>query len=277
MKINKLTVLILLLSIYSLKSNGQEINYGSNNGKYITLNDTKIYYETYGSGIPLLLLHGGFGSIHDFQHVIPELTNHFKVIAVDSPGHGRSEQTDTLSYQLITSYFSKMIDLMQLDSVYIIGYSDGGNVALLLAAQRPDKVKKIFVSGANSKMSGLQPEVLGYLKQLNPAFIEANQKEWLNDYQSKSFEKDQWKKYINDMLKMYSSEVIIDSVKLLQIKAKVLLVYGDKDVIELEHGIEMYRTIPGSRFCVLPNTPHEVFSKSPNLINKIAIEFLKNN
>ncbi len=275
MKISKLTILILFLSIYFLKSNGQEINYGSNNGKYITLKDTKIYYEEYGSGMPLLLLHGGFGSIHDFQHVIPELSNHFRVIAVDSPGHGRSEQADTLSFQLMTSYFSKMIDLIQLDSVNIIGYSDGGNVAFLLADQRPDKVKKVIASGANSKMSGLQPEVLGYLKQLNPAFIEANQKEWLNDYQSKSPEKDQWKKYINDMIKMYSNEVIIDSVNLSKIKAKVLLVYGDKDLIKLEHGIEIYRTIPGSRFCVLPNTPHEVFSKNPGLINKIGIEFLK--
>ena len=81
-------------------------------------------------------------------------------------------------------------------------------------------------------------------------------------------------KILFDMTKMYSEEKIIDSVKLSQISAEVLLVYGDKDAIKLEHGIEMYNTIPGSRFCVLPNTPHEVFRENPELINKIAIEFL---
>jgi len=271
---NRSTFFLLFLILFSLKTNGQEINYGSNSGKYIIISDTKIYYEEYGAGTPLLLLHGGFGSIHDFQQVIPELADHFKVIAVDSPGHGRSELADTLSFQVMTNYFSKMIDLLALNSVDIIGYSDGGIVALLLAVQQPEKVKKVIASGANSNMDGLRPEVMGFLKQINPDFIEANQKEWLMDYQSKSPEKDNWKKYIVDMSKMYSQEEIIDSVKLSQINAKVLLVYGDKDVIKLEHGLEMYQTIPGSEFCILPNTPHEVFRDNPELINKIGIEFL---
>lgn len=270
----KFTIILLFFAIHSWNFNGQEINYGSNSGQYIIVSNTKIYYEEYGSGMPLLLLHGGFGSIHDFQQVIPELANHFRVIAIDSPGHGRSEQAETLSFELMANYFSKMIDLFQLDSVGIIGYSDGGNSALLLAVQRPDKVKKVIASGANSRMDGLNPEVLGYIKQLNPVFIEANQKEWLKDYQNKSYEKDKWKKYIIDMAKMYSKEEILDSLALSRISAKVLLVYGDRDLIKLEHGIEIYNTIPGSRFCVLPDTPHEVFMANPELINKIVIEFL---
>jgi len=272
----KLTILlsILFISIWSIK--GQEIVYGSNGGKQITISGTKIYYEEYGSGTPLLLLHGGFGSIHDFQKVIPELSKHFRVIAIDSPGHGRSEQTDTLSFKLMASYFSEMMDRMQLDSVNVIGYSDGGIAALLLAVQRPDKVKKILVSGANSRMSGIKPEMLEVIKLINPEFIEKNQKEWLLDYQSKSPERDKWKKYVSDMTAMYSKEEVIEKEKLSQLRAKVLVVLGDRDVVKLEHGLEMYRTIPGSLFCVLPDTPHEVFSENPDLINKIGIEFLSN-
>jgi len=272
----KLTILlsILFISIWSIK--GQEIVYGSNGGKQITISGTKIYYEEYGSGTPLLLLHGGFGSIHDFQKVIPELSKHFRVIAIDSPGHGRSEQADTLSFKLMASYFSEMMDRMQLDSVNVIGYSDGGIAALLLAVQRPDKVKKILVSGANSRMSGIKPEMLEVIKLINPEFIEKNQKEWLLDYQSKSPERDKWKKYVSDMTAMYSKEEVIEKEKLSQLRAKVLVVLGDRDVVKLEHGLEMYRTIPGSLFCVLPDTPHEVFSENPDLINKIGIEFLSN-
>ena len=274
MKPYKLCVFFLFIVIYSWKSYGQEIKYGSNHGKYITLSSTNIYYEEYGSGMPLILFHGGFGSIHDFQQVIPELAKHFRVIALDSPGHGRSEQADTLSFDLMTDYFSNMIDQFNLDSVYIIGYSDGGITGLLLAAKRPDKVKKIIASGVNSRMDGINSEVLGYLKLINPTFIETYQKEWLADYKSKSPEKDKWEKYITDMTRMYSENVLIPEQTLSSIKAEVLFVFGDRDVIKLEHGIELYRTIDGSRFCVLPNTPHEVFSENPELISKIGIEFL---
>src|SRR6056300_1503679 len=175
MKSHKLTFALFLLVNFSWISFGQEINYGSNDGKYISLFDTNIYYEEYGSGTPLLLLHGGFGSIHDFQNVISEYAKHFRVIAVDSPGHGRSEQADSLSFDIMTDYFSKMIDLLKLENVHIIGYSDGGITALLLAEKRPDKVNKIIASGVNSRMDGIKNEMLEIIKNLSPTFIETYQ------------------------------------------------------------------------------------------------------
>ena len=274
MKPHNLTIVLLFLVVFSWKSYGQEINYGSNHGKHITISNTNIYYEEYGSGMPLLLFHGGFGSIHDFQQVIPKLSKHYRVIAVDSPGHGRSEQADSLSFDLMADYYSIMIDQFKLDSVYIIGYSDGGITALLLAEKRPDKVKKIIASGVNSRMDGITSEVLGYLKLINPTFIETYQKEWLTDYQSKSPEKDKWEKYITDMTRMYSKNVLIDEQTLSNIGVNVLLVFGDRDLIKLEHALELYQIITGSRLCVLPNTPHEVFSENPELISNIGIEFL---
>ena len=271
---HKLTFFIIIFVVCSYKSSGQEINYGSNYGKYIKIANTNLYFEEYGSGIPLLLFHGGFGSIHDFQQVIPKFAKHFKVIAVDSPGHGRSEQSDSLSFELMTDYYSNMIDQFKLDSVYIVGYSDGGITALHLAAKRPDKIKKIIASGVNSRLDGLNPEVLDYLKQINPSFIETYQKEWLADYKSKSPEKDKWENFITDITSMYSNDVFITEHILSTISARVLLVFGDKDVIKLEHGVELFQKISGSQFCILPNTPHEVFNESPELISNIGIEFL---
>ena len=274
MKSHKLTFALFLLVNFSWISFGQEINYGSNDGKYISLFDTNIYYEEYGSGTPLLLLHGGFGSIHDFQNVISEYAKHFRVIAVDSPGHGRSEQADSLSFDIMTDYFSKMIDLLKLENVHIIGYSDGGIAALLLAEKRPDKVNKIIASGVNSRMDGIKSEMLEIIKNLSPTFIETYQQEWLADYKSKSPEKDEWEKYIIDMSKMYSKEVLITDQQLSNIKSKVLLVFGDRDVIKPEHEVELFQKIDGSHLCILPNTPHEVFRDSPALISTIGIDFL---
>src|SRR4030081_1447008 len=99
--IKKLT-LILFFSLLSKESISQTgIHYGSNNGKYQKVNGVKLYYEEYGKGAPLLLIHGGLSSIEGLAPLIPDLSKRFRVIAVDCPGQGRSEQADSLSYQLM--------------------------------------------------------------------------------------------------------------------------------------------------------------------------------
>lgn len=97
-----------LTSTFCVKASAQAtINYSSNNGKYITVNNTKVYYEEYGKGTPLLMLHSGFFSINNFQYSIPELSKYYRVIAIDLPGCGRSQQPDSMSFQLLADYASK--------------------------------------------------------------------------------------------------------------------------------------------------------------------------
>ena len=111
---------ILILSfIFSLIGNAQ-IKYGSNNGKYLTIKETKVYYEEYGKGTPLLLIHGAFGGIVHFQNVIPLLSKKYRVIIADAPGLGRSEYAkNKLSYNLLAEYQSEIIDMLKLDSLYV--------------------------------------------------------------------------------------------------------------------------------------------------------------
>src|ERR1700730_1383623 len=110
-----ISILVVFFVTLSKESISQStIHYGSNNGKYQKVNGVRIYYEEYGNGAPLLLIHGGLSSIKDVGIIIPELSKKFRVIAVDCPGYGRSEQADSLSFQLMADYFSKMIDLLKL-------------------------------------------------------------------------------------------------------------------------------------------------------------------
>lgn len=253
-----------------------QIEYGSNKGKYIPINDTRIYYEEYGSGTALILLHGGINSISNFQYVIPAFSNHFRVIAIDSPGHGRSEQADSLSYQLMADYWSQLIDIMDLDSVYIIGHSDGGNTALLLAHDRPDKVKRIIVSGANSDIHGITEEAIDLFEALDPQYVESNMQDWLKGFLKKTPQKENWEKLIFDEREMLLEETIISKFKLSNIQSRALVVMGDRDwFIKLEHGVSLYAAIQGGELCVLPNTPHNPYTSNPNLISEIAIAFLK--
>jgi len=254
-----------------------QIPYGSNPkaGKYVTIKNTKVYYEEYGQGTPLLLLHGGFGSISNFKHVIGPLSKKYRVIAMDSPGQGRSEQIDSISYQIHANYFSAVIDKLKLDSVYVLGWSDGGNSAFILAYDRPDKVKKVIVSGADSDTDGYPDGAVEDMKTWKPETISEEFKEyWLKDFLKLSPNKASWQKSYVQLRDMWVTKEVISDDHLSKIKSKFLIVYGDRDVTKLEHGLHLYRTIKGSQLTILPNTTHFVFSEKPNLISNLIVDFL---
>lgn len=272
---NTLPLTILLLLLILSCTDAPKVEYGSNNGKYVTVNDTKIYYEEYGQGMPLLLLQGGMGGIKDFEKCIPELSKHYRLIAPDTPGQGRSDLPDSLSYQIIAQFTSKLIDELKLDSTYVMGWSDGGIVGLLLAESRPDKVKKVLAAGANNGVRGVLPPGVDISAAAPPSdeYFEKNNKEWIDNY-VKTLPRD-WKKFMRDMNKMwYATEYFPNSI-LENIHIPVMIAQGDQDMIRLEHAVEMHRLIKNSQFCVLPKTSHAVFSDKPELINKIAIDFFR--
>lgn len=270
---NLLVIGVLLLS----QSLFAQIPYGSNYGKYLTINGAKVYYEEYGQGTPLLLLHGGFGSIKDYKNVIGPLSKKYKVIALDSPGQGRSEQIDSISYQIYANYYAAFIDQMKLDSVYVLGWSDGGNSAYILAYDRPDKVKKVIVSGANSDTDGYPDGAIEDMKSWMPETISEGLKHyWLDDFLKLSPNKGTWQKSFVQLRNMWITKEVISDDHLSKIKSKFLIVYGDRDVTKLEHGLHIYRTIKGSQLAILPNTTHHTFDEKPTLISNLIIDFLGN-
>jgi pimeloyl-ACP methyl ester carboxylesterase len=265
----------LILSCSSKpKETAGQIPYGSNNGKYLTIHSTRIYYEEYGHGTPLLLLHQGLGSMENLGDIIPELSKHYRVIAPDAPGHGRSEQADSLSSDLLAEYCSQIIDALQLDSLYVMGWSMGGNTSLLLAANRPDKVKKVVSGGSNTKSSGLTREGLDLLESYTvEAVIE--DKEWLEHYQRMNPQPDQWKKFWEDTREMWSREVKISDEKLASIDIPVLIIRGDQDMIRLEHSIEIFRGLKKGQLCIYPNVGHDLPESKGEMLCRIAIDFFE--
>ena len=271
---------LILVSVLwtSCNTGTKTFEYGSNNGRQVAINGKKIYYEEYGQGTPLLLLSGGglSRSIKDFEKCIPELAKHYRVIAPDSPGQGRSEQPDTLSYYVLLEFMSQFVDSLKIDSAYVMGWSDGGITGILLAEKRPDKVKKLVAVGANNGLRRAIPANVP-IDAVKPMPLDEwakNNKESINQYMNK-LPRD-WKKLLNELNKMWyqKDEYFSDSIYG-RINIPVMIVLGDRDDIITEHGLEMHRLIKGSQFCVLPNTSHEGFAERPDLINKIAIDFFK--
>jgi pimeloyl-ACP methyl ester carboxylesterase len=279
----KITFRLILVSLLltSCNSGTTKFEYGSNDGRYITINNRKIYFEEYGQGTPLILLSGGGHdrSIKDFEKCIADLSKRYRVIAPDTPGQGKSEQTDSLSYYLITDFMSQLIDSLKLDSTYVMGFSDGAIVSILLASKRADKIKKVIAVGANNGAKGMVLPDGFNLDSLKVPTLE----EWAGyDYNKKSIEwynklipKKDWRKLATNLNQMWYAREYFPNSVYDDIRIPVMIVLGDKEDIALEHGLEMHRLIKKSQFCVLPNTTHDVFAERPDLINKIAIDFFK--
>lgn len=216
------------------------IPYGQNKetGNYANVNDIKLYYEIYGQGQPLLVLHGNGGSIGNASKFYPELSKHYKVIAIDSRAQGNSTDTDKpLTYDQMTSDINELLNQLHIDSTYIWGQSDGAILGILLAKDYPKKVKKVLAFGSN-----MQPDSLAIF-QWDITATEKHIKETKNPLELK----------LNRMMLDYPN---VAYSELKKIKAAVLIMQGDRDIIRPEHSLKLFQSIPNSQLCILPGTTH---------------------
>ena len=149
---NIFSIIFFLLLVVTALGQNSKVQYGDNpkGGKYYTIRGIKIYCEIYGSGKPLLMIHGNGGSIASFQENIPYFSKKYKVIVADSRSQGKSKDlNDSLSFEMMADDEAALLDELHIDSAYVLGWSDGGINALLLAMRHPEKVIKLASTGAN--------------------------------------------------------------------------------------------------------------------------------
>lgn len=254
-------ILILLGSACKEKT----IEYGSNQkaGKYFNIRGFKMYYEEYGSGEPLLMIHGNGGDISSFKENIPYFSKKYKVIVADSRAHGKSADTrDSLSFEMMADDYAALLDSLHIGSSYIIGWSDGGNNALLMAMRHPDKVKKLAATGAN-----LWPDSTA----LNPGLWKSEYKAY-HEGKNKPFrtakEKNDWKVFLLDW---HQPNIPLSALK--QIKSPALIISGDHDLINIEHTVLIYQHIPHALLWVLPNSGHATLIEHKDEFNRKVDEF----
>jgi len=258
---------ILLICIFFVASNGITQEAVSPNGKFATINDLKIYYEESGKGMPVILLHHFFATASQWKTYIPELAKKYRVIAVDLPGHGRSDYMDTTKVYLhkkATEYIIGLIDLLKLDSVYLIGASSGASMILYLATVRPHLVKRAVVIGGFIYRSKKVREIIaGWSK--NP---EAN--EIASHGKEKALLLHKQFSYFSEL---YGDPSFTPDV-LYTIRAKTLIIYGDNDpFVPTSDAFEMYQNIPNSYLWIVPNGGHFCFP--PYLDAKNERDFIK--
>ena len=244
-----------------------KIDYGNNKsaGKYYSIRGINIYTEQYGNGKPLLLIHGNGGSIQSMAKIIPFFSQQYKVIAIDSRAHGKSiDSKDSLTFEMMADDNAALMDQMQIDSAYVIGWSDGGIVALVMAMRHPSKVIKLASTGAN-----LWPDSTAIIPSLWK-----DEKKQYDSFHSKKFanskEKNDWKIFMLDWL-----EPNIPLNALHTIKCPSLIISGDHDLIVLEHTLKIFENIPKANLWILPNSGHGTLLEHTDEFNKKVNEFFE--
>lgn len=242
----------------------KSFQYGNNTavGRFANVNGIKIYYETYGSGAPLLLLHGNRSPIASFYKQIPELSKKFKVIAVDTRGQGRSsEDGKTYTYDLFAKDMNALLDELNMDSVNILGWSDGGNTGLIIAMKYPKKVRRLVTMGADVFIDSSVVD--------DWVFKEVKK-------QLKEFEKDtsyisrnNWR--LANLLITEPNHTFND---LKNIKCPVLVMAGEKDIIKVNHTKGIAANIPKGTLYIAPKQTHYFPQENAEAFNKIVKDFL---
>jgi pimeloyl-ACP methyl ester carboxylesterase len=267
------TLLFLLNILLSISLNAQSdikaIPYGNNNnaGNFITVNGIKLYYEIYGKGEPLVLIHGNGGNIAYMKPQIEYFSKSYKVIVMDCRGRGKSELgKDSLTYMQMTKDIISLLDFLHIDSTYVIGRSDGGIIALLMAIYYPDKVKKAAAFAAN-----LTPDTTAlypfYYKQVKQDRRQADEMIAKNDTSQN------WH-VIQQRNRLMEFQPHISANDLHKIKCPVLVFSSDRDIIPEEHTLFIYRNISQANLCIFTGENHYVTIHNPILFNTTVAKFL---
>jgi len=263
---------MLLLQLLPISAHAQPapepaspINYGNNpdTGRYIHVRGIDIYCEVYGKGEPLLLIHGNGGSIASMGNQIPYFSQHYQVIAADSRSQGKTKDSaDSLSYGTMADDCDALLDSLHLKSAFVIGWSDGGIIGLLLAINHPDRVKKLAVTGANirSDTTAFSDEVL---QGMHKGLVDLEKQD----------QNEKTKNRIK-LTRMMILEPNISHKELSTIHCPVLISGGDHDIIKPEHTLEIFRSIPNAELWILPASGHDTLIRYKDEFNeKVARYF----
>ena len=244
----------------------KRVPYGHNDtvGKFYDVRGIKMYTEVYGSGKPLLLIHGNGGSMAAFSNTIPYFSKKYQVIAVDSRAHGRTkDDRDSLSFEMMADDFDALLTAMHIDSAYVLGWSDGGINALVLAMRHPDKVIKLASTGAN-----LWPDSTGLI----PSYWKAEQRDYAK-WQQRMPLKDAAARNTYKIFMLDWVQPNIPLLALRAIKAPSLIIGGDHDLIPVHHTVDIYRNIPNAQLWIVPNSGHGTLIEHRDEFNQIVDDF----
>jgi pimeloyl-ACP methyl ester carboxylesterase len=264
-------------------SHGQQIK-PSISG-YAPVNGIKVYYEVYGDGKPLVLLHGAFYTIDlNWSQLIPELSKTRKVIALEMQGHGHSPFSDRkLSITALASDVVKLMDYLKIDSADVAGYSMGGSVAYQFAVQNPKRLRKLVIISSTYKTDGWLPVVNNAFKDFKPEFFDNSPLQ--TAYDAVAPDKTKWRNFLEQMFAFAKAPFNVGDSNIAKITAPVLIISGDNDGVDkielmktyklLGGGVSDLDPMPKSELAIVPSQGHVSLMMQTTTILNYLNSFLK--
>jgi len=239
----------------------------------VSVGDASIYYATYGSPGKgtVVLLHGGLGNSDHWAFQLPVLADKFQVIVIDSRGHGRSTLSkDTkLTYRVMANDVIEVLDHLEISRASFVGWSDGGVIALDLAIQKPDRVNKLFVFGANYDSSGGKP------RKGTTATFTAYAAKCRADYRRIAKEPKAYGVLLDSLTPLWRSQGGFSKEQMRGIAARATVAIGDHDeLIRRDHVEEMAKLIPEAELVVFKNASHFALWQDPKTFNQALLKLL---
>jgi pimeloyl-ACP methyl ester carboxylesterase len=241
-------------------------------GRYASVNGIRMYYETYGQGPTLVLLHGGAGSGAQFEKQIPALSAKFRLIVPDACAQGRtSDRPGPLTYHAMAEDVRALLDRLNVRRASVLGWSDGGVVALDLAMHHPERVDRVVTFGANFRADGLNAPDVAWNRTATAADFGPGMRAF---YVSVAPDTAHYEAAMSKIIALWRDEPNWNPADLGRIRARTLVVAGEHDVVRPDHTEALAHAIPGSTLWIVPGASHSVLQEAPEVVNPRILSFL---
>lgn len=277
-----LVIAVIIATAFPAK--GQEMKPAGSG--YAPANGSKVYYEVYGEGRPVVLLHGAFYTIRlNWGELIPELAKTRKVIAIELQGHGHTPFSDRkLSRAALASDVEQVMDYLEIDSADVVGYSFGGQVAYQFAIQSPERLRKLVIISSVYKSDGWVAEVNAALKQLKPEYLSNSPLQ--TAYDAVAPDKTKWTVFLQQMITYAGEPFNLGDDNIAKITAPVLIISGDNDGMDKTELARTYtllgggvsadmQPLPKSQLAIVPGQSHVSLVMQTKTIFDYLDRFLK--
>ena len=253
-------------------------------GTRIEANGLRVYYEVHGEGEPLLLIHGGTATSQAWASHLPAFAEHFRIFAPDSRGHGRTDNpTGEHGYRVMADDVAALVGALGLRRPLVLGYSDGGQIALELGMRYPGLARVLVLGGTQFRFSEAYLEATRALlgiaegEEVDPERLEREQPDfvdYLREAHGQVYGSGYWKTYVKQIASLWLTPLHYSFEDLAAVTDPVLLLVGDRDGACTAESVELFRLLPNAELAVAPGSDHGFIEAKAGLFDALALDFL---